>query len=333
MNSTLLALLNFAVTAIFKRLFASIDEVGLEKVASYAKRHPVVLVPSHRSYFDFLMLSWLFYAHHLVPPHIAARENMGFGPFGFIFRRAGAFFMRARFDDPLYKEVFRRYLAYLVKEGFTQEFFIEGGRSRTGKTLAPAPRHPRLEHRGLRREPAPRPLLRARGDHLRAPGRRGLDDRGARGRREEARERARPGARAEAPPAPVRQRVRELRRADLAGAGARRRRASSSRGDHSEEDPERRAFVERLGNELAERINWAMVANSTSVVAAAFLGEAPPRDVPRRAHRTRARRARPVAAAGRAAHAGPRGRRARLRRRDRLHAARRPDRVRAGPPR
>jgi glycerol-3-phosphate O-acyltransferase len=45
-------------------------------------------------------------------------------------------------------------------------------------------------------------------------------------------------------------------------------------GDHSEEDPERRAFVERLGNELAERINWAMVANSTSVVAAAFLGEA-----------------------------------------------------------
>ena len=45
--------------------------------------------------------------------------------------------MRRSFDDPLYKEIFRSYVAYLVREGFTQEFFIEGGRSRTGKTLPP----------------------------------------------------------------------------------------------------------------------------------------------------------------------------------------------------
>ncbi len=96
-----------------------------------------MLVPSHRSYFDFLILSWLFYQNYLVPPHIAARENMAFGPFGYLFRNMGAFFLRKSFDDPLYKEVFRAYVAYLVRQGFTQEFFIEGGRSRTGKTLAP----------------------------------------------------------------------------------------------------------------------------------------------------------------------------------------------------
>jgi glycerol-3-phosphate O-acyltransferase len=79
----------------------------------------------------------LLYGHFLLPPHIGARENMAFGPFGFLFRRVGAFFLRASFDDPLYKEVFRAYLAHLVREGFTQEFFIEGGRSRTGKSLAP----------------------------------------------------------------------------------------------------------------------------------------------------------------------------------------------------
>src|SRR3990172_3163192 len=79
----------------------------------------------------------LFYANYLVPPHILARENMAFGPFGFLWRRCGAFFVRRTLDDPVYKEVFRAYVAYLVKEGFTQEFFIEGGRSRTGKTLAP----------------------------------------------------------------------------------------------------------------------------------------------------------------------------------------------------
>ncbi|MEN8161271.1 MAG: 1-acyl-sn-glycerol-3-phosphate acyltransferase, partial [Myxococcota bacterium] len=137
MNSTFLAALSLIATAVVRRLFHRIEARGLERVAEWAKRQPVVLVPSHRSYFDFVLLSWLFYQNHLVPPHIAARDNMAFGPFGFVFRRAGAFFLRRAFDDELYKAVFRSYIAYLVREGFTQEFFIEGGRSRTGKSLVP----------------------------------------------------------------------------------------------------------------------------------------------------------------------------------------------------
>jgi len=137
MNSTWLAIGAATVGGLFKRLFASIEVHRLAEVAEDAKRHPIVLVPSHRSYFDFLILSWLFYQNYLVPPHIAARDNMAFGPFGYLFRNMGAFYLRKSFEDPLYKEVFRAYVGYLVKEGFTQEFFIEGGRSRSGKTLAP----------------------------------------------------------------------------------------------------------------------------------------------------------------------------------------------------
>ena len=137
MSSTLLAMLAAAVGVILRRMFSSIETQGLDRVAAYARRHPLVLVPNHRSYFDFLIVSLLFYTNYLVPPHIAARDNMGFGPFGLIFRMAGAFYLRRSFDDPLYKQVFRAYVAYLVMEGFTQEFFIEGGRSRTGKALAP----------------------------------------------------------------------------------------------------------------------------------------------------------------------------------------------------
>jgi len=137
MSSTWLALAAATVGGLFGRLFASIEVHRLAEVAENAKKHPIVLVPSHRSYFDFLILSWLFYQNYLVPPHIAARDNMAFGPFGFLFRHVGAFFLRKSFDDPLYKQVFQAYVGYLVREGFTQEFFIEGGRSRTGKTLAP----------------------------------------------------------------------------------------------------------------------------------------------------------------------------------------------------
>jgi len=273
MNSTLLALLNFAVTAIFKRLFGSIEEVGLEKIASYAKRHPVVLVPSHRSYFDFLVLSWLYYAHHLVPPHIAARENMAFGPFGFIFRRAGAFFLRRRFDDPLYKEVFRGYLGHLVKEGFTQEFFIEGGRSRTGKTLPP-----RL---GILAWNIEAFVASQRRDLFFVPVAityERLVEEGAMVEELQGSEK-----KPESMLGLVRARKTLRRRfgsvfvnfgepISLAQAlgGARDLFAPG----RPEEDPARRALVERLGNELAERINWAMVANATSVAAAAFLGEA-----------------------------------------------------------
>lgn len=272
MNSTFLAVLNFLVTAIFKRMFESIEEVGLDKVAGYAKRHPVVLVPSHRSYFDFLVLSWLFYGHHLVPPHIAARENMGFGPFGFIFRRCGAFFLRTRFDDPLYKEVFRRYVNYLVREGFTQEFFIEGSRSRTGKTLAP-----RL---GMLSWNVDAFVASNRRDLFFVPVAITYERLVEEGAMIEELE----GGKKKPESLLGLMRARKfLRRRfgsvfvnfgepiSLGQALAGRRELFAAEGEAGER--ERRSLVERLGNELAERINWAMVANSTSVIAAALLGE------------------------------------------------------------
>jgi glycerol-3-phosphate O-acyltransferase len=232
----------------------------------------VVLVPSHRSYFDFLLLSWLFYAHHLVPPHIAARENMGFGPFGFIFRRAGAFFLRHRFDDPLYKEVFRRYVNWLVKEGFTQEFFIEGKRSRTGKTLAP-----RL---GMLSWNVEAFVASNRRDLFFVPvaiSYERLVEESSMIEELEGGEK-----KPESMLGLVRARKYLKRRfgsvfvsfgepISLAQALEGRRACFAEGADP--DDAARRELVERLGNELVERINWAMVANSTSVVAAALLGE------------------------------------------------------------
>src|SRR3989442_6325461 len=102
------------------------------------KHHPVVPAPCHRSHFDYLILSYIFHLNYLSPPHIAAGNNLSFWPMGSLFRGAGAFFIRRSFeDDELYKMVFRKYLTFLIREGYTQEFFIEGGRTRTGKILTP----------------------------------------------------------------------------------------------------------------------------------------------------------------------------------------------------
>ncbi len=137
-SNTWLAILDAIVGWMFNRLFARVEILGLDKVVAAAKLHPVVLAPTHRSHFDYLILSWLFYENHLVPPHVAAGDNLTFWPLGPILRRAGGFFLRRSFDgDELYAAVFRAYVQLLIKDGATQEFFIEGGRSRSGKTLVP----------------------------------------------------------------------------------------------------------------------------------------------------------------------------------------------------
>jgi len=272
MNSTFLAVLNAAVQAVMRRLFARIEVRGLDKVAGYAKRHPLVLVPSHRSYFDFLIVSSLFYDNHLVPPHIAARENMGFGPFGFIWRRCGAFFLRRSFDDPLYKAVFRAYLAYLIGEGFTQEFFIEGGRSRTGKTLAP-----RL---GMVTWNVEAFLDSRRRDLFFVPiaitYERLVEEGAMVGELEGEKKRE------ESVLGLVRARKFLQRRfgsvfvnfgepISLADSMGRERQRLA--GEEPAAAAARRGFIEGLGNRIAERINWAVVANATSVAACALLGE------------------------------------------------------------
>ncbi len=137
-NGFYFAILAYLFNKIWPRVFLGFEYEGLDKVIDCVKQHPVVLVPCHRSHFDYLILTYLFHENYLSPPHIAAGINLSFWPLGPLFRGGGAYFIRRSFEgDDLYKLVFRNYLAYLIREGYTQEFFIEGGRSRTGKIMTP----------------------------------------------------------------------------------------------------------------------------------------------------------------------------------------------------
>ncbi|HEX9101657.1 MAG TPA: 1-acyl-sn-glycerol-3-phosphate acyltransferase, partial [Polyangia bacterium] len=125
---------------VFRKIFDGIevDMVGLEKVRAAARKGPLVIVPSHKSHIDYLVLSYVFLENDLVPPLVAAGANLSFWPLGFFFRRGGAFFLRRTFKgDKLYGAVFRAYVRKMLRESFNIEFFIEGGRSRTGKLLPP----------------------------------------------------------------------------------------------------------------------------------------------------------------------------------------------------
>jgi glycerol-3-phosphate O-acyltransferase len=116
----------------------TINEDGLNRVKNMSKKGPVIFIPCHKSHIDYLILSYLMYNNNMPCPHIAAGKNLSFWPMGPLFRWGGAFFLRRTFRGAvLYSKVFSEYIYNLLAEGFNIEFFIEGGRSRTGKLILP----------------------------------------------------------------------------------------------------------------------------------------------------------------------------------------------------
>ncbi|XP_049724607.1 dihydroxyacetone phosphate acyltransferase isoform X1 [Elephas maximus indicus] len=132
----------FTLSKVFKQIFSKVcvNEEGIQKLQRAIQEHPVVLLPSHRSYIDFLMLSFLLYNYDLPVPVIAAgMDFLGMKMVGELLRMSGAFFMRRTFGgNKLYWAVFSEYVKTMLRNGYAPvEFFLEGTRSRSAKTLTP----------------------------------------------------------------------------------------------------------------------------------------------------------------------------------------------------
>jgi glycerol-3-phosphate O-acyltransferase len=115
-----------------------IDHEGLERLRAASKDGSLVLLPSHKSHVDYLILTRLFMHANMPVPLVAAGDNLAFFPLGPVLRRGGAFFIRRSFrGDRLYGAVVDAYMRRLIIDGWPLEFFLEGARSRTGKLLPP----------------------------------------------------------------------------------------------------------------------------------------------------------------------------------------------------
>ncbi len=115
-----------------------VDEHALEEVRRLSERYPLAFLPSHRSYLDPLVLRSALHRHGFAPNHVLGGLNVGFWPIGPWARRSGVVFIRRSVrDDPVYKVVLRQYIGYLVRKRFNLEWYMEGGRTRTGKLRPP----------------------------------------------------------------------------------------------------------------------------------------------------------------------------------------------------
>ncbi|WP_313255739.1 glycerol-3-phosphate 1-O-acyltransferase PlsB [Stenotrophomonas sp.] len=129
---------SFMLSHVWNRIYAGVLVHHLDKFKEAAPGHEIVYVPSHRSHMDYLLLSYLLYDRGIVPPHIVAGINLNLPVVGTLLRKGGAFFIRRSIKgNALYSAVLSEYVAQLVAGGYSIEYFVEGGRSRTGRLLQP----------------------------------------------------------------------------------------------------------------------------------------------------------------------------------------------------
>ncbi len=129
--------MSVALGWLWNRLYDGVDFEHVEKLNEIGDAG-IIYVPCHRSHMDYLLLSYVVYHKGFAVPHVAGGINLNLPVIGRFLRMGGAFFMRRTFKgDALYAVVFAKYLGFMMARGHPLEYFIEGGRSRTGRLLSP----------------------------------------------------------------------------------------------------------------------------------------------------------------------------------------------------
>ena len=138
MTHSAIRFLDIVLTWVWNKIYNGVNVYNIERLQNANKDNEIIYVPCHRSHIDYLLLSYVLYHNGLQVPHIAAGINLNMPIVGPILRRGGAFFMRRTFKgNKLYAAVFDEYLHSVFSQGYSTEYFVEGGRSRTGRTLHP----------------------------------------------------------------------------------------------------------------------------------------------------------------------------------------------------
>jgi len=148
-----------ALARLWNRLYDGVVFGHVETLEQTAEGNEIIYVPCHRSHMDYLLLSYAIYVHGYAIPHIAAGINLNLPIVGRFLRKGGAFFIRRSFrGNALYTVVFMKYLAAIMARGHSIEYFIEGGRSRTGRLLQPKTGMLSMTVRSFLRDPG-RPVV------------------------------------------------------------------------------------------------------------------------------------------------------------------------------
>lgn len=98
-----------------------------------AQKGTILLVPTHQSNIDSVLIGYLIYLMSLPPFAYGAGLNLFSNPvLSFFMSRLGAYTVDRKKNDLIYKQVLKNYSATILMHGMHSIFFPGGGRSRSG---------------------------------------------------------------------------------------------------------------------------------------------------------------------------------------------------------
>lgn len=144
-SDLILRIAAYTMTKVFGRLFSSVivnpTQINMLRRAD-STNLPLIFLPLHRSHIDYIIITHILCNNNIRSPLVAAGENLRIPVFGWLLRGLGAFFIKRRVtpkkgEDILYKAILQTYMVHCLCAGHNFEFFIEGGRTRSGKPCMP----------------------------------------------------------------------------------------------------------------------------------------------------------------------------------------------------
>ncbi|XP_061721259.1 dihydroxyacetone phosphate acyltransferase [Cydia pomonella] len=130
----------FLKIAFMMKIGIYVNEPSVLKLKEAMGSNPILFLPTHRSYADFCVMTYLCYHYDIDLPAVAA--GMDFYSMAVVGRRMRetcAFYIRRTLAGaPLYAATLKQYVRTLVAKHCSPiEFFLEGTRSRSNKSLPP----------------------------------------------------------------------------------------------------------------------------------------------------------------------------------------------------
>ena len=105
----------------------------IETLQALARKGTVILVPTHSSNLDSIVIGWAIYQLGLPPFTYGAGKNLFTNPIlSYFMRNLGAYRVDRRLTHGLYKDVLKTYSTVLLERGYHSLFFPGGGRCRSG---------------------------------------------------------------------------------------------------------------------------------------------------------------------------------------------------------
>lgn len=122
----------FMSNALYRVRLGQIDEEALKNIDAEAT---MIFVMNHRSNMDYVLVTYL--AAQRSALSYAVGEWARVWPLSRLIRAMGAYFIRRKSRNELYRKVLARYVRLATDAGVTQAMFPEGGLSQSGALMAP----------------------------------------------------------------------------------------------------------------------------------------------------------------------------------------------------